>query len=148
AAQHAKKRLKRSSTAQPRPQLQAMLRRSQAATLAEREGDMATLEVKSLETPEEVRGRTRLVTLPAARAGLAVSGPRWRRSVPSKPVFGGESCRTAHLGYLISGCPPVQMDEGGEAEIRAGSAFQIAPGHDAWVVGDEPCTFAEFFPKP
>jgi len=112
-----------------------------------KEGAVAALEIKSLDTPDDVRGRTRFVTLTGARVGLAVFEPGWRWSVHSKPVFGGESCRTAHLGYLISGRLRVLMDDGTEGEIGPGSAFQIPSGHDAWVVGDEPCEFVEFFPE-
>ena len=109
---------------------------------------MASLEIKSLEAPDEVRGRTRLVDLGGARIGLAVFEPGWRWSVHSKPMIGGDSCRTAHLGYLISGRLAVLMDDRTESEIGAGCAFRIPPGHDAWVVGDQPCTFVEFFAQP
>ena len=107
---------------------------------------MPGLEVKSFQAPDETRGRTRLVTLTGARVGLAVFEPGWRWSVHAKPVFGGQSCRTAHLGYVIAGRLGIVMDDGTAGEIGAGDAFQIPPGHDAWVVGDEPCTFVEFFP--
>ena len=108
---------------------------------------MANLEIKSFEAPDEVRGRTRLAKLGTATVGLAVFEPGWRWSVHSKPVFGGESCRTAHVGYMLSGRLKVLMDDGTEGEIHPGSAFQILPGHDAWVIGEEPCTFVEFFPQ-
>jgi hypothetical protein len=31
------------------------------------------------------------------------------------------------------------MDDGREAEFGPGDAVEIAPGHDAWIVGDEQC---------
>ncbi len=40
------------------------------------------------------------------------------------------------------------MDDGTEVELEAGNAIQIPPGHDAWVVGNEPCIWVEFFPHP
>jgi hypothetical protein len=86
---------------------------------------MGTLEVKSFDVPDEVRGRTRFVALSGARVGRAVLEPGWRWSVHSKPVVGGSSCRTAHIGYLISGHLRVRMDDGTEGEIGAGSACQI-----------------------
>lgn len=107
---------------------------------------MADLEIRSLDAPDAVRGRTRLVTLSGGTIGLAVFEPGWRWSVHTKPLRGTESCETAHLGYLISGRLRVRMDGGLEREIGSGSAFHIPPGHDAWVVGDTPCTFVEFFP--
>jgi hypothetical protein len=42
----------------------------------------------------------------------------------------------------------VRMADGTEAELEAGHAFQIPPGHDAWVVGNEACVWVEFFPTP
>ncbi len=30
------------------------------------------------------------------------------------------------------------MDDGRVFEMKAGDVFYIAPGHDRWVVGDEP----------
>ena len=46
----------------------------------------------------------------------------------------------------------VQMEDGGEFEIGPGEASFIAPGHDAWIVGDEPfvgldCTGARTYAK-
>jgi len=105
---------------------------------------MAILEAKSFETPDEVRGRGRVVTLSGATVGLVVCEPGWRWSVDSKPLAGTTSCETPHLGYMISGRLRVRMDDGTEGEIAAGSAFQISPGHDAWVVGGQPCTWVQF----
>jgi hypothetical protein len=34
--------------------------------------------------------------------------------------------------------------DGTELEIRPGQAYVIEPGHDAWVVGDEPVIGFEF----
>jgi len=109
---------------------------------------MPPLEVKSLEAPDEVRGRTRLVRLSAATVGRVVFEPGWRWSVHTKPLRGTTSCETAHLGYQVSGRLRILMDDGTEAELEAGNAFQIPPGHDAWVVGDEPGIWVEFFPHP
>jgi hypothetical protein len=38
----------------------------------------------------------------------------------------------------------VVHDDGSEQEIGAGQAYVIEPGHDAWVVGDEPVVGFEF----
>jgi hypothetical protein len=35
------------------------------------------------------------------------------------------------------------MDDGAEVELRAGDVASIPPGHDAEVVGDEPCLTIE-----
>ncbi len=36
------------------------------------------------------------------------------------------------------------MDDGSEVEIGPGDAYAIPPGHDAEVVGDEPCVNVDF----
>lgn len=42
------------------------------------------------------------------------------------------------LQYQISGRMHVVMDDGSEAEFGPGDVGLIPPGHDAWVVGNEP----------
>ncbi len=36
------------------------------------------------------------------------------------------------------------MDDGTVIEMRAGDLFHIPPGHDSWVVGDEPYVSLHF----
>jgi hypothetical protein len=43
-----------------------------------------------------------------------------------------------HTGYQVSGRLHVVLEDGTEEEIGPGEAYVIPPGHDAWVVGDEP----------
>ena len=52
-----------------------------------------------------------------------------------------------HIGYVISGRMRVRDLCGNEAEIEPGCAFEIAPGSDAWVIGDEPCIALDFMPN-
>jgi uncharacterized cupin superfamily protein len=70
--------------------------------------------------------------------------PGWRWSEHVKPIAGTKSCEAPHLIYCLSGRMHVAMDDGSEAEIGAGDVASIAPGHDAWVVGDEPCVTVDF----
>ena len=72
----------------------------------------------------------------------AEPGFRWSECI--KPLVGGESCETAHLGYIVSGTLHVAADDGAEADIGPGDAYRIDPGHDAWVLGDEPVVALEF----
>ena len=73
--------------------------------------------------------------------------PGWRWSECIKPVVGGDSGQLHHVGYLQSGRMHVTHDDGSESEIEAGKAYVIEPGHDAWVVGDEPVVAFEFESK-
>jgi uncharacterized cupin superfamily protein len=71
------------------------------------------------------------------RAGVAVVGM-------IKPVVGTASCHVRHVGVVHSGRMAVTHEDGTEVEIGAGEAYIIEPGHDAWVVGDEPFVGFEF----
>ena len=74
----------------------------------------------------------------------AVFEPGWRWSESVRPIVGTNSCQTAHLGYVVSGRMHVVMDDGTEAEAGPGEVFAIAPGHDAWIPGDEACVVIDF----
>ncbi len=49
-----------------------------------------------------------------------------------------------HVGMVVSGCAACQMKDGRYYEMRAGDLFYIGPGHDSWVVGDEPYVSLHF----
>lgn len=76
--------------------------------------------------------------------GRFVFQPGWRWSKDVQPVAGTKSCQFRHLGYTIAGSLEVRMDDGTTLVIQAGEAYEIPPGHDAWVVGDEPWRSVEF----
>ncbi len=70
--------------------------------------------------------------------------PGWRWSEHNRPVVGGDSCASRHLGYVLSGRLAFRMNDGTAAEAGPGSLLEVAPGHDAWVVGQEPCVMIDF----
>ena len=109
---------------------------------------MPRLQRKSFATPDQVRkfpaGQCDIVTLDDTSVGRFVFQPGWRWSKDVQPVAGTRSCQFRHLGYSISGALEVRMDDGTMLVIRAGEAYEIPPGHDAWVVGDETWTSVEF----
>lgn len=72
--------------------------------------------------------------------------PGWRWSNDIKPIVGSDSCQTRHLGYVVSGTMQIRMDDGTEHTLRPGDMFDLPAGHDAWVVGDEPCEMVDFSP--
>ena len=110
---------------------------------------MATLEAKGFSTPDETRqfagkGKLDVVNVGGVAVGRGVFEPGWRWSVNVKPVAGTTSCQAAHNGYIVSGRMRVAMDDGSEGEAGPGDVVHIAPGHDAWTVGDETCVFVDF----
>ena len=56
---------------------------------------------------------------------------RYRYGTEQKGVHstGMERVATNHIGYIVSGDMIIQDSEG----------FEVMPGHDTWVLGDEPC---------
>jgi mannose-6-phosphate isomerase-like protein (cupin superfamily) len=46
--------------------------------------------------------------------------------------------------YMISGRIKVVMDDGTEEEFGPGDAAVIPPGHNAWVIGNEPVVGIDF----
>ena len=101
-----------------------------------------SLQQKNLDSPDETRtfenGKVQVVALgdfTASRLTLE-PGRRWSENV--KPIAGTDSCQVLHTGYQVLGRLHVRSDDGTEKEYSPGDAYVIPPGHDAWVVGDEP----------
>jgi hypothetical protein len=101
-----------------------------------------TFEGKHLDKPEETRsfshGELGIVNLPGLTIGKVALQPGWRWSHDVKPLVGTDSCQETHNGYVLSGRLHVRMDDGTEGELSEGEAFVLSPGHDAWVLGEEP----------
>ncbi|MFN8546029.1 MAG: adenylate/guanylate cyclase domain-containing protein [Candidatus Binatia bacterium] len=109
---------------------------------------MPRLQRKSFSAPDQVRrfpnGRIDVVRLDEIPVGRFVFQPGWRWSRDVAPITGTRSCQHRHVGYTVSGTLVVRMDDGTELVIGPGEAYEIPPGHDAWVLGDEPWTSVEF----
>ena len=100
------------------------------------------------EKPSDVRkfsrGQVEVVELDDTVVGRMTYQPGWRWSVDMQPVTGTDSCQYHHLGITVSGRARAQMPDGTELEIGPGDLFEIPPGHEAWVVGDEPWVSIDF----
>ena len=101
-----------------------------------------TIQVKSHDSPDETRTpektKVELVKLSSATLGRFTFQPGWRWSDCIKPVVETDNCQNHHVGYAVSGVLMVRLENGQEASIKAGDAYEIPPGHDAWVDGSEP----------
>ena len=64
--------------------------------------------------------------------------PGWRWSEHVRPIVASPSCRFHHTGVVLKGRIHVRLDDGSEADLGPYDVVDIPPGHDAWVVGDEP----------
>ena len=104
--------------------------------------------LKRFEQPNEVRtfekGKFEIVRIGGMTIGRATYEPGWKWSVHVGPAIGASSCSVEHVGIVVSGRATAAMDNGNVTELRPGDAFYIAPGHDSWVVGDEPYVSLHF----
>lgn len=111
---------------------------------------MAPLEVilKRFETPDESRifekGRFEVVRLGGMSIGRATYEPGWKWSEHVGKASGQTSCHVEHVGMVVSGQATAAMDDGNVIVMKPGDLFYIAPGHDSWVVGDEPYVSLHF----
>lgn len=100
------------------------------------------LEIRRFDSPDEVRvfekGRFELLRIGGMTVGRASYEPGWKWSEHVKPTAGTELCEVEHVGLVLSGRVKVVMKGGMEFEIGPGDLFAIPPGHDSWVVGNEP----------
>ena len=103
---------------------------------------MAKMQSKRLSQPDELRtfdkGKVELVTLGGMTFGRATLMPGWKWSTCLKPIVKTKSCEASHLQCHVSGRIRVLMDDGSEEEFGPGQVSLLPPGHDAWVVGNEP----------
>jgi hypothetical protein len=103
---------------------------------------LTEMEYKTLSKPDEKRtfdkGQLELVSVAGVTFGRVTLQPGWKWSTAIKPIVNTKSCEAAHLQYHISGKLHVVMDDGTTANFGPGDVSNIPPGHDAWVVGNEP----------
>ena len=104
---------------------------------------------KSFDVPDETIpvgnvARVEIVHLGDVSAHRATFQPGFRWTEHVKPIMGTELCEIPHTGYVVSGRAVIRMADGAEREIAAGDAFDIPPGHDMWVAGNEPYVAVDF----
>jgi quercetin dioxygenase-like cupin family protein len=106
------------------------------------------IEIKRFDSPDETRlfekGKFELVTLGGTTLGRATYEPGWKWSEHVGPLSGERSCQVEHLGLVVSGRVTVRMDDGTQIELGPSSVFSVPPGHDSWVIGDEPYVSIHF----
>ncbi|MCI0547771.1 MAG: hypothetical protein L0027_10860 [Candidatus Rokubacteria bacterium] len=91
-------------------------------------------------------GRVQIDIVPAGngRVKRVVYPPGFRWSTDMKPTTGTALCMHAHVGFLARGHVKGTYGDGCAFEHRAPQAVVLEPGHDAWVVGEEPAVLIQF----
>jgi mannose-6-phosphate isomerase-like protein (cupin superfamily) len=104
--------------------------------------------LKRFDEPDERRtfskGKFELVHIGGMAIGRASYDPGWRWSVDVGGPVGQSHCMVEHVGLVIAGRAVAAMTDGRVIEMKAGDLFYIAPGHDSWVVGEEPYVSLHF----
>jgi hypothetical protein len=111
-------------------------------------GRAMTSAVQNIDKPNETRpfrahGQMDVVTLGDFTLGRGTFEPGWRWSDDVKPIAGTDSCQVRHTGICLSGQMTIKYDDGTETTIGPGDVMIAEPGHDAWVLGDEPCVLID-----
>ncbi len=106
-----------------------------------------TVTARSLANPDASRtfldnSVRSVVALSTMVVGLGEYRPGWRWSDHALPLTGKPS--EHHMGYVVAGRMMVEGSDGMQVEIGPNEAFEAYPGHDAWVVGNEPCIALDF----
>jgi Cupin domain len=105
-------------------------------------GARMDLTLINLEDPAETRtfpkGKFEVYKVGPATIGRATYEPGWRWSDHVGSQTGEKLCQVEHVGLVVSGRAAVAMEDGTERVMGPGDFFYVPPGHDSWVVGDEP----------
>ena len=103
--------------------------------------ETAAVHKKSLDAPDETRtfgkGKAEVVNVGGASIFRLHYEPGWKWSEHIKPIAKTDRCEVRHVGVMIQGRLKVVGRDGSEGELKAGDAFVVPPGHDAWTVGNE-----------
>jgi hypothetical protein len=98
--------------------------------------------------PDELRefplGRFELIQIGGMTVGRAEYAPGWRWSEHVGAASGQAVCEVAHLGFVVSGRNLIEMTDGRRIEVGPGDLFEIGPGHDSVVIGEEPYVSIHF----
>jgi quercetin dioxygenase-like cupin family protein len=109
---------------------------------------MAEVDIKRFDEPDETRrfehGTFEVVTIGGVTVGRARYEPGWVWSKHVGKSTGESLCQVEHAGLVVSGRCEVKMSDGSEYELTPGDLFYVAPGHDSWVIGEEPYVSLHF----
>jgi len=104
--------------------------------------------LKRFDKPDEVRrfekGKFELVNIGGMTLGRASYEKGWKWSEHVGKTNGANMCMVEHVGMVVSGRATAAMQGGKVIELKAGDLFYIPPGHDSWVIGDEPYVSLHF----
>ncbi len=105
------------------------------------------VETWSFSAPTEVRKfdkcKFEILKVGGATIDRATFEPGFKWSTIFKEIRKTDCCQVPHFGYQISGTTVWRMDDGTETTLTPGTLVNLPPGHDGWVVGNEPAVFID-----
>ncbi len=104
--------------------------------------------IRSFREPDEVRefgmGRFEILSVGDFTVGRATYEPGWIWSEHVGKALGKERCDVEHVVLVVSGRCAIAMEDGTEVIVGPGDLCAVPPGHDSWVVGEEPYVSLHF----
>jgi hypothetical protein len=83
-------------------------------------------------------------TAGTARVKRMIYPPGFNWAANFSEQGGGKLCMHTHVGFMAKGQINVRFADGCVAEYKAPQFVAVEPGHEGWVVGDEPAVLIEF----
>lgn len=83
-------------------------------------------------------------TAGAARVKRMIYPPGFNWATDLSATVGSKLCMHAHVGFMAKGQINVRFADGCVVEYKAPHFVAVEPGHEGWVVGDEPAVLIEF----
>jgi class 3 adenylate cyclase len=110
---------------------------------------MAQIKSKSFNEPDERRSfplmDSQFVEIASMGLGRAILQPGWRWTTSIGKLTGEPWCQVHHVQLVLGGRMAFAMADGETVELSADDLVDVPPGHDAWVVGDEPVVLVDFY---
>ena len=78
------------------------------------------------------------------RVKRMIYAPGFQWATHLSGVIGSRLCMHAHVGFMARGQINVRFADGCVVEYKAPQFVAVEPGHEGWVVGDEPAVLIEF----
>ena len=128
------KRVKKQSRASAKPRKAAARKAADPILAAVRGAERRQVGHVRLEVGRAGAGRVKRMVYP--------SGFHWAKDM--KAIVGTDLCMHAHVGFLVRGEIHIEYADGCIVEFKAPQVVAIEPGHDGWVVGQEPVVMIEF----
>lgn len=103
---------------------------------------------KAFAKPDEIlrfeKGFFEVIRIGGMTIGRATYEPGWKWSEHVGHATNAKLCEVEHVGMVVSGRAVAKMADGSIIELNPGTVFYVPPGHDSWVVGEEPYVSLHF----